>query len=173
VCPIIGDFIVTYKGQKIYEFCAQISGNAPHAHFILEKDILLKIKLIFISKILPSRRFIPIVITLSQCPITIPDCRLNSRIPRFSWPLYQSYDAPDKSTTRQDFRYYDQKLDCHLLLRKQKLKQLPLLMFRKKTEKILKKVRIVIFSSSENFPVFFKIQNCQFIRNSDPKLTQY
>ena len=105
VCPIIGDFIVTYKGQKIYEFCAQISGNAPHAHFILEKDILLKIKLIFISKILPSRRFIPIVITLSQCPITIPDCRLNSRIPRFSWPLYQSYDAPDKSTTRRLTRW--------------------------------------------------------------------
>ena len=53
-----------------------------------------------ISKILPSRRFISSVITLSQCPITIPDCRLNSRIPRFNWPFYQSYDAPDKSTTR-------------------------------------------------------------------------
>jgi hypothetical protein len=58
-----------------------------------------------ISKILPSRRFISCVITLSQCPITIPDCRLNSRIPRFIWPLFQSYDALDKSTTRQDFRY--------------------------------------------------------------------
>ena len=67
-----------------------------------------KIKLIFkahISKILPSVIFILSVITLSQYPIIIPDCRLNSRIPRFDWPLYQIDDAKDKNYTRQDIRY--------------------------------------------------------------------
>ena len=69
----------------------------------------------FISKILLTHRFISSVITLSQCPITIPDCRLNSRIPRFNWPLYQSYDAPDKSTTRQDFRYIEEYTGRHMI----------------------------------------------------------
>ena len=42
---------------------------------------------------------------MSKCPIIIPDCRLNSRIPRFDWPLYQIDDAQDKNDTRQDLRY--------------------------------------------------------------------
>ena len=42
---------------------------------------------------------------MSQCPIIILDCRLNSRIPRFHWPLYQIDDAQDKNDTRQDLRY--------------------------------------------------------------------
>ena len=34
-----------------------------------------------ISKMIPTAPFTPRVITMSQCPIRVLDCRLNSRIP--------------------------------------------------------------------------------------------
>jgi hypothetical protein len=43
----------------------------------ISKILCAYVGLFHISKILPSRRFISSVITLSQCPITIPDCRLS------------------------------------------------------------------------------------------------
>ena len=38
---------------------------------------------------IPTAPFTPRVITMSQCPIRILDCRLNSRIPLFHWSLSQ------------------------------------------------------------------------------------
>jgi hypothetical protein len=46
-----------------------------------------------IPKMIPTAPFTPRVITMSQCPIRILDCQLNSRIPLFHWSLSQSYDA--------------------------------------------------------------------------------
>ena len=36
-----------------------------------------------ISKMIPTAPFTPVGVTMSQCPIRILDCRLNSRIPLF------------------------------------------------------------------------------------------
>ena len=58
---------------------------------------------------IPTAPFTPRVITMSQCPIGILDCRLNSRIPLFHWSLSQSYDAwctvLFKRRSRDHFRY--------------------------------------------------------------------
>ena len=81
--------------QDLRYYMSEIFGKKPFS------------KQLAISKILPSVIFILSVITLSQCPIIIPDCQLNSRIPRFDWPLYQIDDAQDKNDTRQDLRYTD------------------------------------------------------------------
>jgi hypothetical protein len=58
-----------------------------------------------ISKIIPIASFSARVITLTQYPITILDCRLNSRIPRFNWLKSQSYDACREMRNRDNFRY--------------------------------------------------------------------
>ena len=36
---------------------------------------------------IPTAPFTPVGVTMSQCPIRILDCRLNSRIPLFHWSL--------------------------------------------------------------------------------------
>jgi hypothetical protein len=36
---------------------------------------------------IPTAPFTPVGVTMSQCPIRIRDCRLNSRIPLFHWSL--------------------------------------------------------------------------------------
>ena len=36
---------------------------------------------------IPTAPFTPVGVTMSQCPIRIRDCRLNSRIPLFYWSL--------------------------------------------------------------------------------------
>ena len=40
-----------------------------------------------ISKMIPTAPFKPVGVTMSQCPIRILDCRLNSRSPLFHWSL--------------------------------------------------------------------------------------
>ena len=40
-----------------------------------------------ISKMIPTAPFTPVGVNMSQCPIRIIDCRLNSRVPLFHWSL--------------------------------------------------------------------------------------
>jgi hypothetical protein len=58
-----------------------------------------------VSKMIPTAPFTQRVITMSQCPIRILDCRLNLRISLFHWSLSQSYDAWCKRRSMDDFRY--------------------------------------------------------------------
>ena len=78
--------------------------NARIPYFSNSQDLSVK-HLWSISKIIHIAVFTPRVITISQCPIRILDCRLNSRIPLFHWSLSESYDAWCKRRSRDHFRF--------------------------------------------------------------------
>ena len=69
-----------------------------------------------ISKIIRIVSFSARVITLSQCPITLLYCRLNSRIPRSHWSLFQSYGAFWERHNRDNFRFTTKGVKLHFLV---------------------------------------------------------
>ena len=67
---------------------------------------------------IPTAPFTPVGVTMSQCPIIILDCRLNSRIPLFHWLLTPTgvigavgiiFDILGQ-TIRETFKFYPE--DC-------------------------------------------------------------